>query len=332
MIQTFLATLTPMLTLFLMIVLGFTLRRGRLLPDNAGKTMAKLENWAFLPALSFMTQARYFRIETLSTHATNVLLAGAMLLVAIGIALLLARYFAKPSSSEYGIYLYAITFANFGYMGDPIVQALYGDVGLSYYKLFCLPLSIGVYTFGISCMVKGKSGLRSILNPPTLAMVAGMVIGLVGAIDYFPAFVINTLDSLQKCMAPVAMLLAGFTVASYDLKEMLTDKKVYLCSALRLTVLPAILIAVLFGFKELLNLIFGFSIGNMPLFLLFFAAAGPLGLNTVVFPEAYGGSPKTGAGMALISHTLAVITIPLMLALMLLIFKENPLAALAASV
>ncbi len=329
MIETFLATLTPMLTLFLMIVLGFVLRRGKLLPDNAGKTMAKLENWAFLPALSFMTQARYFRVDTLSAHATNVLLSAVMLFVSIGIAFLLARFFVKPGTSEYGIYLYAITFANFGYMGDPIIQALYGDIGLSYYKLYSLPLSIGVYTFGISCLVKGKRGLRSIINPPTIAMAVGMVVGLTGALSYFPAFIVNTLDSLRACMAPVAMLLAGFTVASYNLKEMLTDKKVYLCSALRLTVLPAVLVAVLFGIKELLNLAFGLSIDNMPLFLLFFATATPLGLNTVVFPEAYGGSPKTGAGMALISHTLAVITIPLMLALMMLIFKVNPLSSLA---
>ena len=328
MIETFLATLTPMLTLFLMIILGFTLRRGRLLPENAGKTMAKLENWAFLPALSFMTQARYFRIETLSAHATNVLLSTVMLFVAIGIAYLLARHFVKPGTSEYGIFLYAITFANFGYMGDPIVMALYGDIGLSYYKLYTLPLSIGVYIFGISWMVKGKGGIRSILNPPTIAMFIGMIVGLTGAIDYFPAFLVNTLDSLKSCMAPVAMLLAGFTVASYDLREMLTDKKVYLCSAMRLTVLPAVLITVLFGIKELVSLLFGTQIDNMPLFLLFFAAATPLGLNTVVFPEAYGGSPKTGAGMALISHTLAVVTIPLMLALMMLIFKENPLASL----
>ncbi len=328
MIQTFLATLTPMLTLFLMIVLGFTLRRSKLLPDNAGKTMAKLENWLFLPALSFMTQARYFRVETLSAHATNVLLSTVMLFVAIGIAFLLARFFVKPGTSEYGIYLYAITFANFGYMGDPIIQALFGDVGLSYYKLYTLPLSIGVYTFGISCLVKGKGGLRSILNPPTIALFIGTLAGLTGALDYFPDFIVNTLDSLRACMAPVAMLLAGFTVASYDLKEMLTDKKVYICSILRLTVLPAVLVATLFGIKELAGLIFGIKVDNMPLFLLFFATATPLGLNTVVFPEAYGGSPKTGAGMALISHTLAVITIPLMLALMMLIFKENPLAGL----
>ena len=38
----------------------------------------------------------------------------------------------------------------------------------------------------------------------------------------------------------------------------------------------------------------------------------PLGLNTVVFPAAYGGDTTPGAGMALVSHLILVITIPVM--------------------
>ena len=40
--------------------------------------------------------------------------------------------------------------------------------------------------------------------------------------------------------------------------------------------------------------------------------ATPMGLNTIVFPAAYGGDTETGASMAMISHTLSVVTIPLM--------------------
>ena len=42
------------------------------------------------------------------------------------------------------------------------------------------------------------------------------------------------------------------------------------------------------------------------------AFATPPVLNTIVYPSAYGGEKKTGASMAMISHTLSVITIPLM--------------------
>ena len=52
-----------------------------------------------------------------------------------------------------------------------------------------------------------------------------------------------------------------------------------------------------------------------------FAYATPLGLNTVVFPAAYGVDTKTGASMAMISQVLCVITIPLMYGLLQMIYR-----------
>ena len=40
---TFLATLTPMLTLFLCIVIGFVIQKFKIVPENTCKVLAKLE-------------------------------------------------------------------------------------------------------------------------------------------------------------------------------------------------------------------------------------------------------------------------------------------------
>lgn len=318
----FLATLTPMLTLFFCIVVGFLLRRGHLLPDNAAPTMAKLETWVFFPALSFMTMSRYCTVETIGTHLSNILLSAVGVAIAIGIAYLLVRFFAKGGTAEHGVFLYALAFANSGYMGDPVVQALFGDEILSYYKVYCLPVSLAIYTWGVSRMIPagGKSALRRILNPPTVALLLGILSGLTGFLGILPDFAVRALDSLRACMGPVAMLLAGFTVASYPLRDMLRSRRVYAASLLRLIVIPSVIIAALFALKTLFGLAFGVTVPHTVLFFTFFAVGTPLGLNTVVFPSAYGGDAGTGAGMTLISHTLAVLTIPLMYTLMTLLF------------
>ena len=85
-------------------------------------------------------------------------------------------------------------------------------------------------------------------------------------------------------------------------------------------VIPVVLILILFGVKTLVNQVFFLSIGNDVLFLCFFATAAALGLNTVIFPEAYNGNPETGASMAMISHTLCVVTIPVIYAIMEAVF------------
>ena len=321
--ETFLIALTPMLTLALCILIGFLLRFFKILPENAGKVMAKLETWVFLPSLTFSTMVRYCTVDTLTVHGKNLLLSLCGVSIAILLSILLARFFAKPGSKNYGVYLYALAFANSGYMGDPLIIALFGSATLSYYKVYCLPVSLMIYTWGVSRMIpasKSKGGAwRRIINPPTVSLVAGMLAGICGLGKVMPAFASDALSKLGACMGPVAMLLAGFTIAGYSMVNMVKNTRIYTASLLRLVVIPSAIIATLFGIKSLLGL-FGMEIDNSVLFLTFFAVGTPLGLNTVVFPEAYGGDAELGAGMTLISHTLCIITIPLMYAAMTAIF------------
>lgn len=323
MLSVFLATLQPLLSLILCIAIGFAVRKTDLLPHDAGKVMARLETWIFFPALNFITMARFCTVENVSTHARNILLGILCVSVSVGIAIMLGRIFVRTPCAERGIYTYALAFANGSYLGDPVVLALFGEEGLSYYKIFYLPFSIMIYTWGVKQLVpdeNGKGLLKKILNAPMVAMLVGIAVGLTGLGRHLPSVFTVTLDSLKACLGPVAMLLAGFTIASYHPGELLKNGKVYVVALLRLFLLPAVAVAVLFGVKELINLTLHTSIDHSVLFFAFFATASALGLNTVVFPEAYGGNPKTGAAMAMISHTLCVISIPVMYALLVALF------------
>lgn len=326
MITTFLATLNPLMTLLFCIAVGFAVHKAHLLPDNAGQVMAKLLTWVFYPALSFMTMARNCTVATLRTHGINMLLSAFCVGVALLIAIPLSRLFAKKGSYELGVYRYALAFANSGYMGDPLVLALFGDAGLAYYKFYSLFPCLVIYSWGVSQMIPAEhskgSFLKKVMTPPTVAMLIGMVFGLTGLTRFLPTFFTGALDSLKSCMGPVAMLLAGFTVAAYSVPAMLKKKKVYVASVLRLTALPAVIVAALFGIKALANAAFGLGISNAVLFLSFVFCAMPLGLNTVVFPAAYGGDPETGASMTLISSALCLVSIPLLFALMVLLFGQ----------
>jgi predicted permease len=105
------------------------------------------------------------------------------------------------------------------------------------------------------------------------------------------------------------MILTGFVIGGYSIKGLLGDKKVYIATGLRLFVLPALIV----GFLKLIGA------SDLALTMALFAYATPLGLNTVIFPAAYGGDTKPGAAMAMISHTVCVLTIPLMYVLLNLI-------------
>lgn len=138
------------------------------------------------------------------------------------------------------------------------------------------------------------------------AVAIGAVLGLTGTSAYVPAFVTNTLSALGSSMGPIAMVLTGFLIGNYSFKRLLSNKKIYIAAVLRLFILPAL-------FVFLLKFL---GADNTTLTMCLFAFATPLGLNTVVFPAAYGGDTATGASMAMISHTVCVVTIPVMYALL----------------
>jgi predicted permease len=313
--------------LFLCIAVGFLLRKMQILPESAGKVMSKLEMYVFCPALSFITMAKYCTVETLAAHATNILFALCAMAIAIALAILFSAMLVKEKGPARGVYAYGLGFANSGYMGDPVVLVIFGPAALAYYKIYLLPLNVGTYTWGLAQIIPASEGeqhkmrafLKKMCNPPIVSLLVAVAVGLSGLGAHLPTFLTTSLESLMACMGPVAMLLVGFTVAGYPLTSLLKKKKVYVATVLRLLLIPTVILAAIFGIRALANRL-GAEISNTVLFLCFFSVATPLGLNSVVFPEAYGGDPEPGAAMALVSHTLCVLTIPLLYAAMTLIF------------
>ncbi len=309
MFAVFKATLSPMLVMFVCILMGVVLKKKRLLPDGADRVMSRLETYVFLPALNIHTFMRYASLASLKEQAGLLGVAAGVVLAAIGLAYALAGLLEREPYRK-NLYRYALTFGNFGFMGNAIVPLILGEEMLYPYLLFTLPLTAGIYTWGMTMLIPRTEGKRSLLknliNPGTLSVVVGLALGLLGAEAVVPVFVTTTLGNLSACMGPVAMVLTGFVIGSYELKTLMKKPAVYMASLLRLLVLPALFVGALLLLR----------VESTTVVMCLFAFATPLGLNTVIFPAAYGGDTSTGASMAMISHTLCVVTIPLMYALL----------------
>ncbi len=301
------ATLSPMLMMFACMVIGFVLNKKKLCPDNTATVLSKLETYVLWPSLTLKTFSQYCTVGSLSENYPLVLFCLLSVTIAIVLAYVLSPVFEKKGYKR-NVYKYALTFGNFGFMGNAIVPAILGDAALFQYMLFTLPLNVAVNTWGLAILIPQKTNpLKSLLNPPLIAVVIGAVLGLTGASAYVPDFIHQTLTGLGSCMGPVAMVLTGFIIGNYSFKMLLSDKKVYIASVLRLFIFPA-------AYILLLKLL---GADSTTLTMCLFGFATPLGLNTVVFPAAYGGDPGTGAAMAMISHTACVVTIPVMYALLI---------------
>ncbi|MBO5453206.1 MAG: AEC family transporter [Clostridia bacterium] len=311
----FFLTLQQMLMMFVLITVGFLLRKKCILPDNSHTVMAKMETWIFVPALSLFTQMTKCTVKTLSENSMLILYGLIICLAAVLISYPLSKLFVRnyklspELSYQRNIYKYALTFGNYGFMGNFIILGVWGQDFFYKYSLFVLLLGIICYSWGLYVLIPKdqNAGIvdnlkKGLLTPPVIALVIGIMAGLLDLTKYIPEFLITALDNAGKCQGPVAMVLAGFVIGGYNFKKLILNKKVYVVSLVRLIVIPAMLMLVL--------KLIGTNDEIMTLALIAFAT--PLGLNTVVYPAAYGGDTETGASMAMISHVLSVITIPVM--------------------
>ena len=304
MLMVFQSTITPMLTMFTCIVIGYVLNKLKLLPENADTVLAKTETYVLVPALNISTFMNYCTVESLSAYRPFLTVSVILITVAISIAIPLSGMFTKDSYQR-NIYKYALTFGNFGFLGNAIVPIILGEEFLYPYLLFTLPLNAMCYIWGLSLLVPaGNSNniFRNLLNPCVISIGIGAVLGLTGMQPVIPSFAKLTLSNLSACMGPIAMILTGFVAAKYRIGDLLNKPFVYLATLFRLILLPVAFLAVLVLLR----------IDALIIKMCLFAYATPLGLNTVVFPTAYNKDASTGASMALISHTLCVVTIPLL--------------------
>ncbi len=311
-------TINQMLVLFLFMALGYLLRKKKILPENAATVLAKLETNVLVPCLVFNTFNTHCTVGNFRDKWTYILYGVVITAVSLLIALPLSHAFAKDSYKK-RIYNYSFAVANFSFMGNAVVLGIFGTEVLFDYMMLTLPLNLYVYSYGVASLEPSDNGgrfsLRSLVNPICISMLAGIVCGLTGVFGLcnglfdFPilSFLTTAISSAGACMSPLAMILTGFVIGGYSFRLLASDKKIYFVSFLRLIAIPT-------AFVLVLRLI-GADTSIIRVALC--ATAMPLGLNTVVIPAAHGGDTVPGASMALISHLLSIVTIPVMFAILL---------------
>lgn len=308
MLELFNITINQTVTLFIFIALGFWLKKSGKVTANFSKGLSVALVNVISPMLTIRTFANNFKAETITHNLVLLGLAVVTLIVCFIIGFVLSHIFARTKGvlnrNKFDVYLYSMTISNLGYFGYPLIESIFGEQMLANFMVFCIPFNMFIYTFGIYILNPNKVfSLKKLLNIPMLSLFVGMFLGLIDI--KFPTLIADVLKSGGDCQAPIAMLLTGVVFASNNLKSMVAGGKVYLAVIIKLIILPLLLIPVLM----LLRLPREISISIMTLFCL------PAGLNSIVFPEAFGGDSRTGAQLCFITTTLCVITIPLIYSL-----------------
>ena len=308
----FTQTLSQTLLLLSFVAMGYILAKRKVVEQSSVLVLSKLENWLFMPALVMGTFIDKFTIANIGS-TWKLLLAGfAVVFAVIPVAAIICRIVHKEDEYLRKISTYGLIISNFGFVGNPVMLALFPEIFFEY-LIFTIPFWIMLQIWGIPRYLipneAGKKGLKAtaknLINPMFGGMLIGMVLGLVQL--PVPAFFKSAITVAGDCMSPIGMLLTGITVSAINLKETFTSVKIYVLSIARLIVIPL-------GFAAVIKLL---GADKTTLICAVCALAMPLGTNNIIVPSAYGLDTSHAAGLAIISHIMCCVTIPLVFMLTL---------------
>lgn len=297
-----LITLEQVLILFLFIVTGFLLAKGKIVDPNQVKILSALEVYLFLPCVSFNNFYKNFTPGYLMEKYPLILVSLVLLVIMHLLSMLLAKLFAR-TEYEKSIFGYTFTIPNYGYTGYALCQGIFGELALLDMMMFTLPMAVYTGSVGYNMLTKrtgGKFRWSKIFTPVVIGILLGCVVGITGL--KLPTVITDVTGKAGACMAPVSMLLTGIAISEFDLKGLLTEKRAYLVSAIRLLGIPVLI----WGALKL------FGLGGMAATAVLVYAM-PCGMNTIVYPKLIGEDCRIGASMTLISTVLSLITIPMCL-------------------
>lgn len=295
-------TVSQIMSLFLIMVIGYIINKRGILDEVANIRLTKLVINISMPAQiikAFISnQGIVSNQEVLMVFGISFLMY--FIYAIIGVLFLFATHVSKE---QRGTYLFMVMFGNCGFMGFPVVVAMLGEEALIYAVIFNVVFNLLVYSVGI--LMIGKSfDAKKLINMPLIASFLSII--LYFAEIKLPVPVMNCLDALGNVTTPVAMLLLGSVIAGMKIKELFDEWRVYLFTIVKLAVLPAVSIFLINSLQIQSELIVGCMI---------LLSAMPVATNTTMLALEYNGDVKLASKGVFFTTVLCMITIPIITAL-----------------
>jgi hypothetical protein len=298
-----------MVTMFILILVGMICSRIGLVKESEEPVLSKLVVNLFNPMLllsSVMSTGDRPEGKTLGMAA---LVAVATYLAFILISRATARFFSDDAD-ERKMYQMMFNYGNVGFIGIPLVKAVYGSGPLIYVAVYVILFNILIYTYGVFTLEEGRerkkfewADLKNVVNMGTIASVLALLIFFLEI--PVPSFLNATATYLGNCVTPIALMIIGFYLSRASFSEVFFSKRIHVFSFVKLLVLPAIAVFLL----KQLNLpdtVMGVSVLMISM---------PVGNMSVSLANQYGVKSDVCSQAIIVTTLFSVLTIPLVVSL-----------------
>lgn len=293
--------MSTMLSLFAAMAVGFLAAKSKLINADFNK---QLSNFVLKVLQPIMILASVLNSEHLMSNAEvfetlAVALAYFLVLIALSrpITMLLR---VKPD--DVPTYRFLLIFSNIGFLGYPVINAIYGPDASFYVTIFVLVFQITIFSYGLHVMSGAKERFRlhpSIFKHPVV--LTCIVTILIYLLDIrVPPMLASAVSYLGNLASPLIMLVAGCSLASCAPRQVFGNARVYLLAAIKLLVMPLLSYVILHPL-----------LGDSILFtILIVFLAAPAASAAAAFAILYDGDEALASSGVFVTTLACILTIP----------------------
>lgn len=288
--------------LLICFILGYVLNKTHVLDMRGEKIMGEILLKAVLPFMIISSSQTRFSFDELRGMGAVFAFATAYYAVTLAVSRICYRQ-TKANDDEHRIMTTCTVFANTGFVGFPLMHALYGDRGLLLAAVFNLVYNAFFYTYGAHIISKKPRFRFSEIFSSTVSTASVAAILLFMLPWRMPSFVNSAISMVGDMSVPMAMMIMGSQLAAVDVRRLFLDWKPYLVSFIRLMLIPAVAILAVWGLEHALPMQ-----GDTAKVMVLMCAL-PCGSMNVLYAEKYDTAPDLSTRIVTMSTVLMMVTL-----------------------
>lgn len=294
--------------MYSLMAVGYILAKKKMLSDEGTKQMTSLLLYIVAPCVIITAMQIEFDIS--KARGIGISFVFAVIVHLTGIVV--ARVFiGKKREERRLIERMSLVISNLGFMGIPLVMAILGSEGVFY---VAAPMAVMILVMWTYCVVlltgekKSISGRQILKNPGIIATVLGIAV-FVSPVK-LPNVLNTAIGNIAALNTPLGMMVLGTYLSRVNIPDLLSNKRFYYLSFLRLLLIPAIIILLLIvtGLYKL-N-----PDGEVIAMTNIIAYSCATGVVASLFPAMFGMDKEYGAGIVAFSTLVSIVTVPAVLA------------------
>lgn len=305
----FLSSIESILSIIIMITVGYVLTHIGWLTDESSKTFSKIILNVSLPCYMIYNLTSSFDRKKLELLSSGLLIPiitiAASYIISIAVSNVL-----KIKAGRKGVFRSIFFVSNTIFIGLPVNIALFGESSVPYVLLYYIANTTFFWTVGVYEISKDSGGgdkrnffsrktLKRILSPTLMGFSLGILFVLFDI--PLPEFATESFKYIGELTTPLAMFFIGIVMHSVKPKELILDKDMTALVAARFLICPFLVLAALrfIPVPSLMGKVFVIQ------------SSMPAMTSTGVVAKGYGSDYQFAAVATVITTVLSMIVIPL---------------------